>query len=76
MGGTGSHDAFGDVFVVLDDYDDLYAKDTLLGTASLVEQPRSRIRHLDVQCRRLIHGSGRACRECYGANSAAAGRSR
>lgn len=34
VGGTDPTDAFGDVFVVLDDYDDLYAKDTLLGTAS------------------------------------------
>lgn len=31
VGGTDPTDAFGDVFVVLDDYDDLYAKDTLLG---------------------------------------------
>ncbi|BBX99035.1 type VII secretion protein EccCa [Mycobacterium lacus] len=30
-GGTDPNDRFGDVFVVLDDYDDLYSKDTLLG---------------------------------------------
>lgn len=31
LGGTDPTDPFGDVFVVLDDYDDLYSKDTLLG---------------------------------------------
>ena len=31
LGGTDPNDPFGDVFVVLDDYDDLYAKDNLLG---------------------------------------------
>lgn len=31
LGGTDPHDPFGDVFVVLDDYDDLYSKDTVLG---------------------------------------------
>ncbi len=31
LGGTDPHDPFGDVFVVVDDYDDLYSKDTVLG---------------------------------------------
>ncbi len=31
LGGTDPTDPFGDVFVVLDDYDDLYSKDTLIG---------------------------------------------
>ena len=31
LGGTDPHDPFGDVFVVVDDYDGLYAKDTVLG---------------------------------------------
>lgn len=31
LGGTDPTDPFGDVFVVLDDYDDLYSKDTVLG---------------------------------------------
>ena len=31
LGGTDPNDPFGDVFVVLDDYDDLYAMDNLLG---------------------------------------------
>ena len=31
LGGTDPNDPFGDVFVVLDDYDGLYAKDNLLG---------------------------------------------
>lgn len=31
LGGTDANDPFGDVFVVVDDYDDLYSKDTVLG---------------------------------------------
>lgn len=31
LGGTDPNDPFGDVFVVVDDYDDLYTKDTVLG---------------------------------------------
>jgi type VII secretion protein EccCa/type VII secretion protein EccCb len=31
LGGTDPQDPFGDVFVVVDDYDDLYSKDTVLG---------------------------------------------
>ncbi|HKI41297.1 MAG TPA: type VII secretion protein EccCb, partial [Mycobacterium sp.] len=31
LGGTDPNDPFGDVFVVVDDYDDLYSKDTVLG---------------------------------------------
>ena len=31
LGGTDPNDPFGDVFVVVDDYDDLYTKDALLG---------------------------------------------
>ncbi|VBA44275.1 ESX-5 secretion system protein EccC5 [Mycobacterium attenuatum] len=58
LGGTDPNDPFGDVFVVLDDYDDLYSKDTVLGDRiiSLSSRGPEYGVHLMVSAGGWIHG--------------------
>ncbi|MGO9510326.1 MAG: type VII secretion protein EccCa [Mycobacterium sp.] len=58
LGGTDPNDPFGDVFVVLDDYDDLYARDNLLGDRIIALSSRGPEYGVHVMCSAggWIHG--------------------
>ncbi len=79
LGGTDANDPFGDVFVVLDDYDDLYTKDTVLGDRIISLSSRGPEYGVHVMCCAggWIHGQRqKPAAKRNGANPIAAGRAR